>query len=106
MSERDTLSLDSAVAHAWRGFKPGAWQQAIDLRSFIQTNMTPWSFRQVFMALPSLKGNKIQADMVPGNFANIGGVSYWAPDPEETRKVVERLFIAPPQPQPPPEEKK
>ena len=59
---------------------------------------------QVFMALPSLKGNKIQADMVPGNFANIGGVSYWAPDPGETRKVVERLFIAPPQP--PQEEKK
>ena len=50
------------------------------------------------MALPSLKGNKIQADMVPGNFANIGGVSYWAPDQGETRKVVERLFIAPPQP--------
>jgi len=70
----------------------------------VQTNMTPWSFRQVFMALPSLKGNKIQADMVPGNFANIGGVSYWAPDPGETRKVVERLFIAPPQP--PQEEKK
>ena len=70
----------------------------------VQTNMTPWSFRQVFMALPSLKGNKIQADMVPGNFANIGGVSYWAPDPGETRKVVERLFIAPPQS--PQEEKK
>ncbi|NMC32074.1 MAG: LCP family protein [Veillonellaceae bacterium] len=69
----------------------------------VQTNMTPWSFRQVFMALPSLKGNKIQSDMVPGNFANIGGVSYWASDPEETRKVVERLFIAPPQP---PAEKK
>jgi hypothetical protein len=34
--------------------------------------------------------------MIPGDFANIGGVSYWAPDLAETRKVVERLFIAPP----------
>ncbi len=64
----------------------------------VQTNMTPWTFQKIFVALPSLKNNKIQADMVPGNFANIGGVSYWAPDPGETRKVVERLFVAPPQP--------
>ena len=64
----------------------------------VQTNMTPWTFQQVFVAIPSLKNNKIQTDMIPGNFANIGGVSYWAPDQGETRKVVERLFIAPPQP--------
>ena len=30
------------------------------------------------------------------NFANIGGVSYWAPDRVEPAKVVERLFVAPP----------
>jgi len=64
----------------------------------VQTNMTPWTFQQVFVAIPSLKNNKIQTDMIPGNFANIGGVSYWAPDQGEMRKVVERLFIAPPQP--------
>ena len=63
----------------------------------VQTNMTPWTFQQVFVAIPSLMNNRIQSDMVPGNFANIGGVSYWAPDREETAKVVERLFVAPPQ---------
>ena len=67
------------------------------LSESVQTNLTPWEFRQVVVALPSLKNNKIQADMIPGDFANIGGVSYWAPDPVEMRKVVERLFIAPPQ---------
>ncbi|MDP5239967.1 formate C-acetyltransferase [Uliginosibacterium sp. 31-16] len=50
MSERDTLSLDSAVAHAWRGFKPGQWQQAVDLRSFIQTNVTPYEGDDAFLA--------------------------------------------------------
>ena len=50
MSERDTLSLDSSFAKAWRGFKPGAWQQAIDLRSFIQTNMTPYEGDDSFLA--------------------------------------------------------
>ena len=66
------------------------------VRESVQTNMTMWSFQQVFVAIPSLKGNQIQSDMVPGNFANIGGVSYWAPDRVETAKVVERLFVAPP----------
>ena len=66
------------------------------VRESVQTDMTIWSFQQVFVAIPSLKGNQIQADMVPGNFANIGGVSYWAPDRVETAKVVERLFVAPP----------
>jgi polyisoprenyl-teichoic acid--peptidoglycan teichoic acid transferase len=64
----------------------------------VETNMTPWTLQQVFVAIPSLKNNKIQSDMIPGDFANIGGVSYWAPDLAETRKVVERLFIAPPNP--------
>lgn len=63
----------------------------------VQTNMNPWSFREIFVALPALKNNHIQADLVPGNFANIGGVSYWAPDNEELKKVVERLFVAMPQ---------
>lgn len=67
------------------------------LRENVQTNMTPWNVQEVFMAVPSLKNNQIQSDMIPGNFANIGGVSYWEPDRAETKKVVERLFVSPPQ---------
>ncbi|WP_018606409.1 formate C-acetyltransferase [Uliginosibacterium gangwonense] len=55
MSERDNLSLDSAVAQAWRGFKPGAWQQAIDLRSFIQSNITPYEGDDSFLAGPTAR---------------------------------------------------
>ncbi len=66
------------------------------LRDNVQTNMTPWTAKDVLVAIPSLKNNRIQSDMIPGNFANIGGISYWAPDRAETRKVVERLFVAPP----------
>ncbi|MBS1210210.1 MAG: pflB [Proteobacteria bacterium] len=50
MSERDTLSLNSTVAHAWRGFKAGEWQHAIDLRSFIQSNLTPYEGDDSFLA--------------------------------------------------------
>ncbi len=76
------------------------------VRESVQTNMTPWTFQQVFVAIPSLKGNQIQSDMIPGNFANIGGVSYWAPDRTETAKVVNRLFVAPPGVKPDDGEKK
>lgn len=62
----------------------------------VTTNMSPWAFLQVSVALPAFRNNQIQSDMVPGNFANIGGVSYWAPDRTELRKVVQRLFLAPP----------
>lgn len=71
----------------------------------VQTNMNLWSFREIFVALPALKRNQIQSDLVPGNFANIGGVSYWTPDREEVKKVAERLFIAPPVAMPGPIEK-
>ena len=76
------------------------------VRQSVQTNLTLWTFKEVFVAIPSLKGNRIQSDMIPGNFANIGGVSYWAPDRVETAKVVERLFIAPPRANYDPAEKK
>lgn len=63
MSERDNLSLDSAVAHAWRGFKPGAWQQAIDLRSFIQSNITPYEGDDSFLAGPTARTTALWAKL-------------------------------------------
>ena len=65
------------------------------LQDNVQTNMDPWAFQRILVAVPSLQNNRIQSDMIPGNFATIGGVSYWAPDRAETRKVVERLFVGP-----------
>lgn len=50
MSERDTLTLDAAVAHAWRGFKGGEWQQKIEVRDFIQNNVTTYEGDDSFLA--------------------------------------------------------
>lgn len=96
---RQQKFLKALAAQAIRGENLVRIPQIIGiLGQSVQTNMTPWSIQQVFMAFPSLKNNQIQSDMIPGDFANIGGVSYWAPDRAETRNVVERLFVAPPQP--------
>lgn len=50
MSERDTVTLDSAVANAWRGFKGTDWQQSIAVREFIQQNITPYEGDDSFLA--------------------------------------------------------
>jgi formate C-acetyltransferase len=50
MSERDNPTLDSTVAHAWRGFKGGEWQQKIEVRDFIQKNVTSYEGDDTFLA--------------------------------------------------------
>ncbi len=39
-----------ATSGAWRGFAPGAWQDAVDVRDFIQGNYTPFDGDGSFLA--------------------------------------------------------
>ena len=38
------------MTEAWRGFSPGAWQTAIDVRDFIQRNCAPYLQDEAFLA--------------------------------------------------------
>ena len=38
----DNISKDNVYANAWRGFKNGDWKGVIDVRNFINDNMTPY----------------------------------------------------------------
>jgi formate C-acetyltransferase len=53
----DTTTIDGgdtkATTGAWRGFAPGAWNDAIDVRDFIQRNYTPFSGDGSFLAGPT-----------------------------------------------------
>ena len=40
---------------SWKGFKPGPWQETIDVRDFIQRNYTPYDGDQSFLAGPTAK---------------------------------------------------
>ena len=42
-----------AVPTAWHGFAPGPWQDAIDVRDFIQRNYTPYAGDAGFLAGPT-----------------------------------------------------
>jgi len=41
------------VSHAWRGFAAGRWQHAIDVRDFIERNVTPYVGDEAFLVGPS-----------------------------------------------------
>ena len=43
---------------AWEGFKPGAWQESIDTRDFIQSNYTPYEGDESFLA-PATEATKV-----------------------------------------------
>lgn len=43
------------MSEAWRNFNAGAWQEAIDVRDFIQSNYTPFTGDYAFLKGPSTK---------------------------------------------------
>ncbi|MFS1517788.1 formate C-acetyltransferase [Bacillus sp. SCS-151] len=44
---------------AWKNFKEGKWLHSIDVRDFIQTNVTPYTGKEDFLAPPTLKTTQL-----------------------------------------------
>ena len=44
---------------AWNGFQNGDWQKEIDVRSFIQTNYTPYEGDASFLVGPTERTKKL-----------------------------------------------
>ncbi len=44
---------------AWKGFKPGVWNKAIDVRDFIQRNYIPYEGDDTFLAGPTERTNAL-----------------------------------------------
>lgn len=42
-------------ANAWRGFAPGMWQRAVDVRGFMQSNYTPYEGDGTFLQGPTAR---------------------------------------------------
>lgn len=49
----------------WRGFKPGAWMSAIDVRDFIVANATPYDGDESFLAGPTARTKAVWAKLQP-----------------------------------------
>jgi formate C-acetyltransferase len=44
------FSVEGVAAGAWRDFSPGNWTHAIDVRDFIQKNVTPYEGDSAFLS--------------------------------------------------------
>lgn len=65
MAERSALARARSENDAWRGFKPGAWCAAIDVRDFIVGNVTPYAGDERFLAGPSRRTKAVWAKLQP-----------------------------------------
>lgn len=58
----------------------------------VETDMTLFTMAKLANAVKSLPADSLQTEMLPGAFATVDGLSYWVPDRQQTREIVERLF--------------
>ena len=59
------LSKDRKAASCWRGFKPGDWVNAIDVRDFIVSNATPYLGDEKFLAGASKRTKAVWDKLQP-----------------------------------------
>src|SRR6201987_1076285 len=65
---RETQPAEAEVnnlTEAWSGFAPGRWQHAIEVRDFIQHNVTPYRGDEAFLAKPSERTKAVWAKLQP-----------------------------------------
>jgi formate C-acetyltransferase len=53
------------LSGAWEGFHPGRWQQAIDVRDFILSNVTPYQGDASFLSGPTARTREIWDTLTP-----------------------------------------
>jgi formate C-acetyltransferase len=59
-----TLQHTPGTQKAWRGFAPGRWQDAIDVRDFITRNFTPYTGDAGFLAGPTERTSAVWAKLL------------------------------------------
>lgn len=58
-AQRATVEPADGQPAAWKGFTPGPWQDAIDVRDFIQCNYTPYEGAAAFLAGPTARTTRV-----------------------------------------------
>jgi formate C-acetyltransferase len=59
MNSASAGSARQGSSSPWRGFKPGCWQDMIDVRDFIQNNYAPYTGTDEFLAGPTERTGKL-----------------------------------------------
>jgi formate C-acetyltransferase len=65
MKASTALRKEVDAGDCWKGFRPGGWTTAIDVRDFIVRNVTPYSGNEDFLAGPSQRTKAVWAKLQP-----------------------------------------
>ena len=58
----------------------------------VTTDMNIFTLLKLANTVISMQSDSVQTEMLPGDFADFDGVSYWVPNQKETNKLVRRLL--------------
>ena len=62
------------------------------IKQHVETDMTLFTVLKIANSLKFLKPGDLHAEMLPGNFATIDGISFWVLNKEQAVRLVERFF--------------
>jgi len=65
-----------------------------EMDQYITTDITGFKMIKLANNLRKLRSGDLTTEMLPGDFATIGGVSYWVHNKEQTRLMVERMLLS------------
>lgn len=64
------------------------------INQYVDTDMSVMTMVKVGNSLKSFNAGNLTTEMLPGDFATIDGLSYWIPDKEQTKQLVETMFLS------------
>lgn len=62
------------------------------LRQYISTDMPPMTMLKFANTVKGFTESGLHTELLPGKFATIDGLSYWVPDKDQSRQMVESMF--------------
>lgn len=63
------------------------------LRQYVATDMSPFTMLKLANTVKGFSEKGVHTEMLPGKFATIEGLSYWVPDQDQSKKLVDSLFV-------------
>lgn len=63
------------------------------MKEYVNTDIGGLTMLKIIGSLKYVKSGSMQAEMLPGKFATINGVSYWVAEPEAVQEMVGRLLV-------------
>lgn len=64
------------------------------LNQYVDTDMSVMTMIKVANSLKSFNSSSLATEMLPGDFATIDGLSYWIPNTDQTKQLVEKMFMS------------